>query len=749
MIKVISNKTIMPKITIQSKVLQNKSTVVTPTKEGKVSKINKDTLIFVKAKIDGLLTGELYGKITLVLVYEEPVKKCEFQVIRCSKNSLDNADIINFANGLTGDEIIEDRVTIPGDAYQTDNDNVKTVSFDVTNIAKQSLGNNPLFTFVIKTNYEGNDLTIYNPEFTAENVECCTATTTNFGGINSYYKFDKFAVGNIGTGYVNLFNQTMHFVIKGLTSLSKNMPISYFTTYNVNKSNEKSLLDLNLTPSFQYKIELIGNEYLIEDATGNRNYYKKVDTNSESGKELIDTYNIKHLDEDNGDLYFSNISNEYFFLKIQNDTEMIKYYDQSKNIIYFEVSLKEPSVGNGRFTKIIWQENKFGDQIIYTWSGIKLVQMKNTKEEIVDIDYDTNNRITHVYFNKLKQFIEYTYKTNEWRINIAIYNGEKNSTTRTLLEEVQLNYEEFYFGRYGVKVLSNVEDKIIKEKLTFDININGIVSGVSYANSAGDKAYSISYSNNSLCTTKTLYNGQKTYYYFDLYGKCKLELDAQGRSVTYNYDELENGESTHLNSVSSIQTNSRNLLENNSFEYDDSLFNDSPFGWKKTGDTNSIIKSDIGGVYGYKYLSIEKAENEIITISQDVVSIHSGVLQLTGFVKYKAKKVNEKIAAGDIKIKISGTYTLDEEVVVNVDSVPAKTEIRPISHYYSNEIASFSGFKDWMPFSLSVETPEKAYNITMKVELILSGVESKIGLTIYNFVVKIKKLDTILLKMVI
>lgn len=727
MIKIFSNQTTVPKITVQSKFLKDKTTILTPDENGLVKEVKTDTLLFVKVHISGLISEESYGKIQLALFHEEISTSCRLRLISCPKTTLTDAYMKTFANSLTGKEVVEETQIIEASAQygQNEKKELKVVTLDLTNIAKKSLGNNPIFMFVIQNDNTTAKLNIVDPQFVANQVECCTGTLTNFGGLNSMYQFDKHSVGGTGTGYVNLYTRKLIHVIDGLTSLSKKMPITYSTIYNYGKSNEKNFLDRNLTPSFQYRIFKSGDEYVIEDPTGIRNYYSSIDKESDKGKELISTYNIKHLSENNGKLYFCNIDNSYLFLDTTTSTtkESITLYDQQDNKTIFEVSLNESTIALGRFTKIMSRETKFGDKLTYQWSGTKLRTIKNTDGEQAYFTYDSSDRITEVRFSSLKQYIQYTYRLDEWRINIACYSIY--GTPDTKLKEVQLNYTEIDRGSYRELLLSNVTDKITGHQINY--SNAGTISSVSIANAQNQKVHQVSYSYNSYCTTATYYNGTKHYYYFDTYGRCKLEMDDKGRSITYNYDEFENGESKHLTSVSNVQTNSRNLLENHSFEDSDNLFKSDSLGWKKTGGTNSKVETKIGGVYGEKYLFIDKGDNETITISQDVISPNTTNFTLKGFIKHQAKHTNENIATGNIKVKVSGTYTRDESVIVTVDSTTTKTEIRPVSHYHNKEV-TFSGNSDWKPFSLTSTLPSDAYNITMKVELIVSGIASEVGI---------------------
>ena len=727
MIKIFSNQTSVPKITVESKFLKNKTTVLTPNEEnGVVENVKSDTLLFVKVGISGLLNGESIGKLQLALAYVETSMSYNFKVIKCPKTTLTESYMKEFANSLTGNEAVEETQVIYGTTQSKkagEQREVKFVNLDLTNLAKTALENTTTFMVVIKNNSTNNHLHLLDPQFVASQVACCSGTMSNFDGLNGMYKFDKHQAGGTGTGYVNLYNRKLIHVVDGLTSLSKKMPITYSTIHNYGKSKEKAFLAKELIPSFQYMIFKLGEEYVIEDPTGNRNYYSFID--KEKGQKTISTYRIKHLEE-KGDLYFCNIDHSYFYLDNTNSNkETIILFDQQDNKTTFEVMLNVENIVFGRFTKILSRETKFGDKLSYQWNGIKLEKIKNTDEEEALLTYDTSDRIIKVDFISLKQYIAYTYNLSEWKINISVYSYATSPVVK--LKEVELNYDEVDDVLPKNLMLSDIVDKITGYSIYYDMSSNGIVSSVLAKNKQNETNYKVNYSSNSNCTTITSFDGKKHFYYFDNYGRCKLEMDDKGRSITYNYDEFEHGESKHLTSVSTVQTNSRNLLENHSFEDSDNLFKTNSLGWQKTGDTNSIVKTEIGGVYGEKYLSIDKVANETITISQTVPTNDNKQFSLKGFIKYQAKNTNESIAPGSITVKIRGTYERVEEVVTIIDSTNSKTEIKPVSHYHNEEV-TFGGKSNWKPFSISSTLPTDAYDITMKVEIIVRGVASVVGI---------------------
>ena len=170
MIKLFSNQTSVPKITVESKILKNKTTILTPDANGLVKEIKSDTLLFVKVGVSGLLTGESIGKLQLALAYVETSMSYNFKVIKCPKTTLTENYMKEFANSLTGEEVVEEAQVIYGTTQSKkagEQKDIKFVTLDLTNMAKKALGNNPTLLFVVKNNSEDEQLHLLDPQYVA------------------------------------------------------------------------------------------------------------------------------------------------------------------------------------------------------------------------------------------------------------------------------------------------------------------------------------------------------------------------------------------------------------------------------------------------------------------------------------------------------------------------------------------------------------------------------------------------------
>ena len=703
MIKIFSNKTTTQKITIQSKFLKNKTTILNPNSSNKVNDVKSDTLLFVQIHVQGLKSSEKIRNLQLGIAYENTAKTATLKMINCDISDFNDSTIKNFAANLSGEEIVEDTQILNGNDHSL-NEGIQVVRFDLTSLVKNLQEENASFTFVISNNQTLNGLSIYDPQKLSEEIECCQATMVYLEGLSSAYKYDEHEIEDTGKSYVNLYTQKLIHTFNGLSTWSKKAPITYYPIYSSQFPVSESNFDLSLTANFQYKIDDREDEIVIEDATGAGRYYYSISPTSDKGKALLKNYNREILLSGES-LYYCDYDQSSLCFERTERYSMAELWDQKGNLMQFQIMLDN-------FTKLICIKYKDGDIINFYWSGNKLEKIVNSDNEEVHLTYNSINFLVKVDFISQHRFIQFDYFTQENKIMMTTYAYEENSTSTTKLKEIEINYQSNY--------LSKVIDKISGYQLNYQFQ-NKLVQRVTALNANNETIYYMNYISDDEVTSVTTYDNKKYYYYFDTSGSCKLEMDDQGRSITYNYEELENGEPKRLTSVSKLQTNARNFIENHSFENEIELFNSSSLGWKKQGDSLSKIKVISEGLYGEKCLFIDKHENETITISQNIV-LDSGTYILKGFVKHQAKNTNESIVNGNIKMKISGTYIILEREEHGMIMVPV-----PKTYSFSGETTQTSGNIDWTKFATTaIQIPSGAINIQCKVEMIFSGIASEI-----------------------
>jgi hypothetical protein len=174
-------------------------------------------------------------------------------------------------------------------------------------------------------------------------------------------------------------------------------------------------------------------------------------------------------------------------------------------------------------------------------------------------------------------------------------------------------------------------------------------------------------------------------------------MDENGKTVSKNFDVIKNSISSRLLGQSNTQLHTINMLENHSFDADDDLS-----GWIITKGNESIVKTEHGGVYGEKYLLIDKTAGETVSVYQSVARPRKGNSQLKGFIKYQGN--DSVVAADNIKIEVRVEYKLLEEV-----QNPSASSSGSSSTITNKEVKfekfcvptmSFVGESDWIPFSI-------------------------------------------------
>lgn len=72
------------------------------------------------------------------------------------------------------------------------------------------------------------------------------------------------------------------------------MPIQLSLYQNVENTDDIMFFRNKVMPNFQYKIYMYDDYYVIQDPTGFKNYYKKVDYTTDNKSEVFDELGIKH-----------------------------------------------------------------------------------------------------------------------------------------------------------------------------------------------------------------------------------------------------------------------------------------------------------------------------------------------------------------------------------------------------------------------------------------------------------------------
>ena len=338
------------------------------------------------------------------------------------------------------------------------------------------------------------------------------------------------------------------------------------------------------------------------------------------------------------------------------------------------------------------------------------------------VDYTTDGYIQKVSFPSIDRYVDFTEDTVNQTLNIRIYYCKKTGTSSAqVIKDETINEVKLSFN-------SNMLVKVIDCQTGYYLSLisnslNKIASVGMYNTDGTEKNYLTSYIYETKFTKVTDLENNSLYYYFDNYGRVKTVMDDKARTVTYNYDEIENKESKNLIGLSKIQNNSRNLIENHSFE-NENAFLENSIAWKKSGITDSQVEIITDGVFGKKCLKLSTANTDDASVYQSIINIKPGNYVLKGFIKHPN---STDLSSEKVKVGIRGTYKTDEMVTVRVNSSTTTTKVETVTHSFDSYATLDFTKQMWYQFETSkVTIPSEAHNITMIVELIVNQVATEI-----------------------
>lgn len=701
MIKVFSNKTNSPKIKVESKFVVSKTTV---KKDDLLTGLTKNDLLFVKLTFSGLESPQIINSVKLRMMCSNAYANIGVKVIKCNDTSISDSNIKTLANSITGNEEALEKTIIYGSGHSLNKPGNQTYMLDITNVIKKVSSINPTIMMAISFPFgTTGDFGVYSPQKLAEGNEICISTMSEIVGLNNMYKYDEHDFGRCGKVSVNLATGKPIYTLNLLSSVGKKMPISFSVCQNTDKGTTPYFGN-KVIPNFQYGIYKHDDCYVIEDATGFKNYYSKIEYKAENKADLTDNYGIKHL-ENSGDIYLSYLDNSYIFVVESENLTSVKLYDKGDTRIDFEIV--------SGICRILMVETALGYKLTYTWSNSKLEKISNTDGEETLVCYSSGGHIQKVSFPDNERAIEFTENTVNQTLNIRTYYYKKKgsgSATQTTTETI-CETKLYFSSNWLIKV----EDVATGQNLkVLHDTIGRVLSVGIYSASGSEKEYLTTYQYNTKFTKVSNLEGDAIHYSFDNYGRVKTIMDDKAKTVTYNYDEFENGESLRLIGQSKTQNNARNLLENHSFE-DENIFSSKLMSWKILGSTGSKGEIIRDGVFGEKCLKLCAVSSDKASIYQNVVNPQAGTYVLKGFIKHPNISSFSK---DDVTVGISGTYTVEEEVIVRVNSNTTRTEMRPVTRSFTSLAVLDFSKSSWYSFvTPKVTIPTSASDITMTVEL--------------------------------
>ena len=724
MIKILNGLSSTSRVDVQSKwLLSNDDTSYYEEKKN----IKNNDYQFIKLTFTGLTDTQRINNAYLVMHAKNVNENVGVKVIKCDNSyigttdDIDFYDIWNIRNSFAYNQEVIENILIEAENQGNANDKEKYFVIDLSNIVKNV--NNENNVVMIALNYEfglNDEFTIVCPKLEAELNLNCYAYVTDITGLNSQYKFDQHYISNFGKYYTNLATGKGIYHSSLLSSKNKKFPITFSLFQNAENNDSKSFFNNKVIPSFQYKFYRSGDNYVIEDPSGLKKYYRpkeafvNLTVKSSEIEELVKTYQelsekieleleqrYKTKSHDADKVLYSTCDNTHIHIKFGIPETTIYLYDRNGNCI----KLKNNS---NNFTRICEISTSKGDILTYHWNGDLLEKITSSVGEEMVFEYDSNEHIKKVSSSSTNQYVEFEETSSSLRIKVYDCNNENNTPEL-------VNDEIIYFNSNSI--LTKIKNAITNYYLSFTYDSNRRVTTAGLYESTGQyKSYLTNYEYLIGYTKVTDLNGNYLCYHFDSYGLLRLIMDKNGKSITYNYDEFKNGESKRLTGISKTQSNSRNLIENHSFE-NDYIFEENSLSWKKSGDINSKIGVINEGVVGNRCLKIEAVNTEKVSIWQDII-IKPGTYQFKGFIKHTELSEVEK---SKIKVCISGSYK------------DGTQEVEPKNIYH--EISLETKSNSWYAFNINdIKIEENAYEINLKVFIEIDHVKVDLYLDDIQFV---------------
>jgi RHS repeat-associated protein len=647
----------------------------------------------------GLTSEEKIGHMAFRIFYKGVKNSTAFRLFSVSNSNI-NSSPSSLASSVSSSP--EDEVVEPGDE-DDGSPSIKASTFDITKLVNENLAGNQSFVFAIGNDYEPGSFVLADPKTLADDPnspQMCSAAIANLSGLDPMLKFDEHSVCEGEKGYIALNSGKVFNLVNLFSTPDSKMPISVSLCQSPDRRFPSVLFKHGFAASFQYSLKTSSNGgYVLEDYTGKKVFYKFIDRNAK-GFSYSD-YGITHKNG-GGSLYYASTDCSYFYLSTSGNYggNTIQLYDKSGNGIGFLIC--------GGKTQIESARDKDNHLISFTWNAItsnviKPSKIANFSGSEIDIRY-SGDLVSEMLFAKEKKSIEISYP-GDFSMLISLYDTDSSKK----LKEIEFTF----VGDFISKVCETVSGN----SLEYSKDSRGRISTASLKNSSNQPQYLTSYSYHYDFTKVTDFENKSVYYYFDKYGRIRTIMDDDGKTVSFNYDELEDGASKGAKGQSDPQLTSRNYLENHSFENDD-LFQDGSLGWQKSGP--GIAEAIDGGVHGGKCLRVVGTEAQTTTISQSVVSPKLlGDYSLKGFLKIVSSQAGAAVSV-KVDVNYNETKTIDMPGTGVGGLVRKKTILVP--HSLEKEYSAPSDDGEWTAFSTDkISLPFDACSLSVSVSIGVSG----------------------------
>ncbi len=636
--KIINNLASSKDVSITSKFVYNNSIA---SSDFPFFQVTDDMLLFVKLSFDSSIYVPKINKLVLNLLAKVFYGNIIFKVGLIKNNDMTDSSLIKAYSDYmnSNNKNIIEHAIINGTRTSSSIDGeVQNIQLDLSNIFK-SVTYGQEITVVIQFANIVDTLFIYSPQYMAkQNSVVVSGVISSVSGLSSEYKYDVNDFKECGQLLVNLCTGEPIYTLDLFQTSSKKNPINISIIQNQEKTESVKFSKYKILSPYRYRIYKSHTDYIVEDPTGYKSCYAKVEI-PKIGKdhnELLKEY--KHLTKEDTDLYINYFDYSYLIIRESN-----KYF------LYDKYGNETKFIGSN----IVEQINTLGYKYTYNYSGNRLDSIVNSDNEVVGFAYNSNNEIIKIIIPKLNRYVSFTYDESKKTVKIEVYYEKDN-----IKESIKSITLEFSNNTELSKVIDNKTGEYLK---ILQNSHNLTVYSVGLYNSDGSK---IAYKNiydfyGNVAKVKDI-EGNIVRYEFDNNKRIRTIVDNKAHTISYSYDFKGN-----LISQSKEQTNSRNLIENNSFENED-IFK----AWVKGGSSATIMESIKGGIYGERCLEVKTQGNEEASISQKIVNIKGRSYVLSGFIKHSGLSyvTNKKISIGIYAKYTISSNTFQDRVLVSLDN---------------------------------------------------------------------------------
>ena len=643
--------------------------------------------LFLKLQMNGLKKFQRFSDVSLILTANDIPLDEKINLYYIGRNTGTYFDAVGFTENLNEDS--SNLFTNLTEIFERDDK--KIIKIKLERFFKNQ--DTEYRDALIAINFPNaiNGITIDNPIATAT----WSASVYDTCGIIPIHKYDEHNFGNGGNLKVNLFSGQYTYILPLLQSTSTKMPISFSLYQGDYRDDSVEHLKNKLIPNFYYKFYFINTDIIIENPSGLRMCYTNINRDEEAYKQ----YNIKHTEEV-GDLYYCSFDRTYFYYN--KEEGIFKLYDKNDNLITIDAGI---DFSNAKIMEI---ESKTGEKLTYHWSGTQLLKIINSENEEMRVEYTSDGYIKKVYMDSIFQYVEFTDSTNgdNQIVNIKTYNS-KDTTNNVVINDVSLSFTNGFLS----KIYNNITSQYLNvwfNETTRKVTGVGIYSKDVQVINFKNYLYTDDY-------TRISYpNDKYVYCYFDLFGRVISVMNDNNRTITYNYQQIEGGNSSELISVSKVQTNNRNLLDNASFE-SENIYNEYNSSWLGVDSRDSDVSIEYSGLLSERCLKIHLQDKDSVTIYQNIVLNKTGTYKFRGFIKHPEPN---SLTNDNLIISVNGSYDVSELVPVFENSIETGVTIKLVTKQIQKNATLDFTKTNWYEFEIDdITIPLNAVNINLKVEV--------------------------------